>query len=259
MNRTLPIALSLIAPLLLAPAVQAAEPPISSYSAQFEAEVAGFKMGEIERSLRKHQDGVYEQTSLIYSTGLLSVFRPDRFEEHSYWRWQHNSPVPERYTYHFSGNKGDVYEELVFDWEKMQVNSTRDGKTTTLPIEKGVVDKLSYQVALVNDLRAGKKEFFYKVADRGDIRHIRYKLVGEEDIDTPWGEQHALKVKRVTLTNERITTLWFAPDLDYMVIKIVQDDNGTKMSGRITDLSIEGMNLVKVPGASDDEFIWPSD
>ena len=257
MTRPLLIALSLFAALLPASPVWAGEPPISSYKAEFEAEVAGFKMGEIERGLKKLDSGLYDQTSLVYSTGLLSVFRPDRFEEHSYWRWVDNGPVPERYTYHFSGNKGEFYEELKFDWEKMQVHSLRDGKTTTLPIEKGVVDKLSYQIALVRDLREGKKAFLYKVADRGDIRHIRYKVIGEETIETPWGKKRTVKVKRQTLTDERVTTLWFAPELDYMVIKLVQNDGGTEMSATITDLRIEGMNLVEVPRAP--EPIWPSD
>lgn len=257
MTRPLLITLLLLMPALLAAQSQAEQPPLSSYKAEFEAEVAGFKMGEIERGLNRLDSGLYDQTSLVYSTGLLSVFRPDRFEEHSYWRWQDNGPVPERYTYHFTGNKGEFYEELRFDWEKMQVHSLRDGKTTTLPLEKGMVDKLSYQIALVRDLRAGKKEFFYKVADRGDIRHIRYKVVGRDEIDTPWGRQQTVKVKRQTLTKERVTTLWFAPALDYMVIKLVQDDGGTEMSARITDLRIEGMDLVEAPKAP--EPIWPND
>lgn len=260
MTRYLLPALLLFSSTISAATPQKEAPPIASYTAHFIAEVSGMKMGEIERSLVKRENGLYEQTSLIYSTGLVSWFRPDRFEEHSYWHWKKDAPVPEQYTYHFTGNKGSVYEELDFDWNKMQVKSLHSDKTTTLKIEKGVVDKLCYQVALVRDLRAGKKEFFYKVADRGDIRHIRYKVIGEDDIDTPWGKQHAIMVQRQTLTKERITTLWFAPKLDYMVIKLVQDDNGTKMSALITDLKIEGMNLVKIPGYSVEEpFIWPSD
>jgi len=260
MIRPLQIPLFIFATALLATQSWAEAPPISSYTAHFEATVAGFKMGEIERSLKKHDNGLYEQTSQIYSTGLLSVFRPDRFEEHSFWHWKNNAPAPERYTYHFSGNKGEVYEQLDFDWDKMQVKSLREGKTTTLAIEDGVVDKLSYQIALVRDLRAGEKQFSYQVADRGDIRNIRYKVVGEEEIDTPWGKQRTVKVQRQTLTNERITILWFAPDLDYMVVKLFQDDNGTKMTAEITDLSIEGMSLVKAKSKSRKEsFIWPND
>lgn len=259
MTRLLLPALLLFASTLPAAQPQTEVPPITSYTARFEATVGGFKMGEIERRLRKNEDGLYQQTSLIYSTGLLSVFRPDRFEEHSYWRWENDAPVPERYTYRFTGNKGVVYEQLDFDWDRMEVKSLREGKTTVLDIEEGVVDKLSYQIALVRDLRAGKKEFFYKVADRGDIRHIRYKVIGEEQLDTPWGKRQTIKVMRQTETSERVTTLWFAPDLDYMVIKLVQDDSGTRMSATITELSIEGMNLVKVRNDSADTFIWPSD
>lgn len=259
MTRLLLPALLLFASTLPAAQPQTDVPPITSYTAHFEATVGGFKMGEIERRLRKNEDGLYQQTSLIYSTGLLSVFRPDRFEEHSYWRWKNDAPVPERYTYRFTGNKGVVYEQLDFDWDRMEVKSLREGKTTVLAIEEGVVDKLSYQIALVRDLRAGKKAFFYKVADRGDIRHIRYKVVGEEQLDTPWGKRQTIKVMRQTDTSERVTTLWFAPDLDYMVIKLVQDDGGTRMSATITELSIEGMNLVKVRNGSADTFIWPSD
>lgn len=260
MSRPLLTALLIFGLALPATQTNAAKPPISSYTAHFEATVGGIKMGEIERSLKKNKSGLYQQTSLIYTTGILSVFRPDRFEEHSFWYWKNNAPVPERYTYHFSGNKGDFYEQLDFDWDKMEVASLHKGKTTTLEIEDGVVDKLSYQIALVRDLRQGKKEFAYRVADRGDIRNIRYKVIGEDEIDTPWGKQHTIKVQRVTLTNERITTLWFAPDLDFMVIKLIQDDNGTKMSATITDLVIEGRELVMTPvKPQDDPFIWPID
>ncbi len=232
-------------------------PPITSYTALFDATVAGVNMGEIKRSLKKHDNGLYEQTSLIYTTGLLSVFRSDRFEEHSLWRWQDNAPVPERYTYHFSSSKGNIVEQLDFDWEKQQVKSLQNGNTVTLDIEKGTVDKLSYQIALVRDLRQGKKEFAYRIADRGDVRTINYKVIGEEEIETPWGKQHTVKVQRVTLTNERVTILWFAPDLDYMVIKLIQDDKGTKMSATIKELVIEGMKLVKSPNK--DTFTWPID
>ncbi len=260
MIRPLLTALTLLTFALSAIPSIAGEPPISSYTARFDATVSGVKMGEIERSLKKHKHGLYEQTSLIYTTGLLSVFRSDRFEEHSFWRWENNAPVPNLYTYHFSGNKGDFYEQLDFDWKKKEVKSLHEGKTTTLEIEEGTVDKLSYQIALVRDLRMGKKEFAYRVADRSDIRTISYKVIGEEEIDTPWGKQHTLKVKRVTLTNERVTVLWFAPDLDFMVIKLVQNDSGTEMSATIKELVIEGMKLVKTPEpAQDDPFIWPND
>lgn len=246
---------------LLAMPLQAKEPPITSYTARFDATVAGIKMGEIERSLKKNEDGLYQQTSLIYTTGLLSVFRTDRFEEHSFWRWKNNAPVPERYTYHVTSNKGDVYEQLDFDWEKKQVKSLRDGKTTLLNIEEGTVDKLSYQIALVRDLRQGKKEFTYRVADRGNLRTIDYKVIGQEEIETPWGEQLTVKVQRITSSEERITILWFAPSLDFMVVKLFQNDGGTKMTATIKELAIEGMKLVKkspIP-SSEDPFIWPND
>ncbi len=245
------------AALALSPFLAAEEqrdaPPLSTFTAKFEVEVAGIKMGEIKRTLKKHENGLYEQSSLIYTTGFFSVFRSDRFEEHSLWRWRDNTPIPERYTYHYTGgSKGEVFEQLDFDWQALKVKSLREGKTTTLDIEPGVVDKLSYQIALIRDLQAGKREFLYKVADRGDIRHIRYEVVGKETIDTPWGKKETLKVKRKTLTNERITILWFAPDLDYMVVKLIQNDSGTKMSAVITELRIDGMSVVKTaPSASE--------
>jgi len=246
---------------IVVPAAEQVPPPISTYTAHFEVEVAGIKMGEIERRLRLRKDGLYEQSSLIYTTGLLSVFRSDRFEEHSFWHWQDDTPVPQQYTYSYTGGrKGDVYEQLDFNWQKMTVDSLREGKTTELAIEPGVVDKLSYQVALVRDLRAGKKQFLYKVADRGDIRDIRYEVVGTEEVNTPWGKKKTIKVKRKTLTDERVTVLWFAPELDYMVVKLIQNDNGTEMSARITDLRIDGTRIVNKNVHHDDSpFILPND
>jgi len=258
----LAIAILLLTSPVFAQAAAGDTPPIATYTAHFEVKVAGIKMGEIERSLKARADGLYEQSSLIYTTGFLSVFRSDRFEEHSLWRWHDDILIPQRYTYSYTGgSKGDVYEQLDFDWQEMTVNSLREGKTTTLAVEPGVVDKLSYQVALVRDLRAGKKQFLYQVADRGDIRNIRYEVIGEESVSTPWGKKKTIKVKRKTLTDERVTVLWFAPDLDYMVVKLIQNDNGTEMSARITDLRIDNMKVVnETPSdASSTSVILPND
>jgi hypothetical protein len=44
-----------------------------------------------------------------------------------------------------------------------------------------------------------------------------------------------------------------------MVIKLVQDDSGTRMSATITDLTIDGLKMVKTSTGSTSPVIWPND
>jgi hypothetical protein len=111
----------------------------------------------------------------------------------------------------------------LFDWVKKRAN-TAGNKTGSVILKGGEFDNLNYQLALRCDLIAGKTEFIYPVVDRNEIDNLEFKIMGEEMLDTKLGKVNTVIVKRVRNNNNRITTLWFAKDKDYVMVKLLQEE-----------------------------------
>lgn len=209
-----------------------ADPAIQTFRASYTVQFNGFKVGELQRSLQRVGDDSYLSEIQAHTTGIASWFKPDVVTEQSRWRWLNGRPRPDSYYYHYSGRKKDVIEHQKFDWEQMQLSSLRDGKTTHLALESGVLDKLSFEIAMQLALHQGITKGLFPVAIRGKMTEYDFAVVAEESIVTgPFGKVGALKIQRGN------TTLWLAPQQHYMLVKIEQRDGNNRATSYITDVS----------------------
>jgi len=115
-------------------------------------------------------------------------------------------------------------QETLFDWKNKKAISTRGDSTRKVNLQGNELDELNYQLTLRCDLQAGKTEFHYSVVDWNEIDNLEFKVVGEEKLDTELGLVDTVVVKRIRNNNNRITTLWFAKDLDYQMVKLLQEE-----------------------------------
>lgn len=210
--------------LLALPSFAATRP----YSADYTVHYNGFKIGEMRQRYSAGKNGQWVLETEMKTTGLLSWFKSDKVTERSSMQFENGVPHPLRYSYHYRGNHKEVVERLDFDWQKNTITSLRDGKTTTLRLPPEVQDKLSYQIAMRHDLRNGKKDFLYRVADRSKIEEYELQVVGAEPQVTSFGTVDTVVVKKGT------TTLWLAKDYDYLVVKIEQKEDGNTATSYIT-------------------------
>jgi hypothetical protein len=118
-------------------------------------------------------------------------------------------------------NKSDM--TTLFDWTKKHA-TTRGNKTGDVALKGGEFDNLNYQLALRCDLIAGKTEFFYPVVDHDEVDDLQFKIIGEEVLETKLGKLNTVVVKRVRNNNNRTTTLWFAKDMNYLIVKLLQEE-----------------------------------
>lgn len=192
------------------------------FTARYSVHVNGFKVGEIERNLKVASDGQYVLENLMYTTGLVALFKKDRALERSTWTFDNNVVKPVGYYAHYTGRSKDVTERIDFDWTNNTALSLRDGKTKAIELVSGAMDKLGHQIILRGDIAAGKKHIEYPIADRGEIKPYVYDVLGREDVVTARGTVNAIKVRKGT------TTFWLAPQWDYLLVKLVQEnDDGT--------------------------------
>ncbi|MGM0595207.1 MAG: DUF3108 domain-containing protein [Pseudomonadota bacterium] len=198
------------------------------FDAKYEVEYNGFKVGEMRQSLKKRDDGTYLMQTEAYATGVAAWFARDRVIERSIWRYHEGVIRPLSYRYHYAGGrKKELEERLEFDWEAMKVNSSYKGREEQLPLSVGVYDKQLYQLVLRHELGQGKRRFEYAVADRGRLRDYHFELVGEEQIETPFGKMNAVKLRKED------AELWLLRAFDYLVARLEKSDDGDHMVSRI--------------------------
>ena len=198
-------------------------PVHSVYRASLEKGIP-FK-GQATRSIEQRKDGSWD-----FSFNVDSFFAHIRESVH--FRWNGYQVIPLHYEYALTGwavpDRGAV---LDFDWKKKQVRNDVKNKPWFMDIHEGVLDRLGFQLQLRQDLKAGKRHMVYDIADGGKLKNYEFAVVGEEDLDThEHGRVHTIKVDQVRDPGKkRETHLWFAPQWDYLLVRMIQiEGDGTK-------------------------------
>ncbi|KAA0875150.1 DUF3108 domain-containing protein [Nitrincola tapanii] len=218
---------SLISPSLLAASLT---PFKATYTHELNAGIS--VSGEAVRELSQTENGDW-LLAIEASAMVASIKETTRFtaKDHQI------QPLEYDYQRRVLGKRRAAH--LSFDWDSGKVTTDIDNKPWKMNIQPGVHDKLSYQMQLPLDLAQGAKQMRYEVADGGQIQTYQFKVVGEEQIQTPMGDFTAIKVARDRGEgSERETYLWLAPALDYMVVRLHQiESDGKEYSLLLKSLS----------------------
>ncbi|WP_236234319.1 DUF3108 domain-containing protein [Pseudomonas tohonis] len=198
--------------------------------------------GTAGRSLKKLDDGRwqldFEASMLVASLTETSVFR-----------LENNAFLPQTYRFNRSGLGKSKQIELDFDWGEKQVIGSDRGNQVRVPLNRGLVDKSTYQLVLQHDVAAGKKSMSYQVIDGDEVETYDFRVLGEEKVETKAGTVDAIKVERVRdpTQSNRKTMLWFAKDWGYLLVRLNQvEKDGKEYQIMLKDGTVDGR---KVEGA----------
>lgn len=210
---------------------------IPDFSANYLVRLNGIQAGELKRTLKTEEQGLRRFTSVSQAKGVFSFFKPDVIEETSVWSLKDDRVLPQKYLYLRTGGKKDKYLQMLFDWNKKQVSIDDKEQPWVLDIETGVLDKLVYQISLMRDLDKGKDKVNYLIADGGHLKTYQIQVLGKETITTPLGKIETLKLTRHRdKPKDRETTLWCAPALDYLPVKLEHVEDGTTFTALLRRL-----------------------
>lgn len=178
--------------------------------------------GKAERSLIKNDDGSYRLTTAA-SAMVASL------TESSLFRLVEDQIKPSHYYYQRKVLNKKRHVEVAFDWPNQQVTNTAEGSDWAMDIVPYTLDKqsvqlrLQYDLAIIEPLKGTVYE--YQVADGGQLKNYRFVADGEDLIETPLGTYRSARIRRDRgASTERETLIWFAPALDYSIVRIVQTE-----------------------------------
>ncbi|MCY1409524.1 hypothetical protein D3C76_760750 [compost metagenome] len=225
----------LFAVALLALPVHAAD--LKPFSASYTADWKQLPMsGTAERSLKETGNGVwtlsFKASMMIASLSEVSTLSVDK-----------DVLLPKTYNFERGGLGKAKKVDLDFDWSSKMITGTDRGDPVKLPLNRGILDKSTYQLALQHDVAAGKKSMSYQVVDGDEVDTYDFRVLGTEMVETKAGKVEATKVERVRdpTQSKRITVLWFAKDWDYLLVRLQQvETDGKEYNIMLLDGSVDG-------------------
>ncbi|WP_395343400.1 DUF3108 domain-containing protein [Ningiella sp. W23] len=193
---------------------------IRPFESHFVAYYDGKDVGEARLSLRQLEDERYE---LSYQSKVSKFFLSDRRYEQSVFSVEDDALVPHSYEYKREGTGPNKNLSVSFDKQNKRIlvdNEMRYDWNDEL-------DNQLFRYDLSQQLKTEKSNFdYYFINYRGERRHYNLQVQEIENVSLPFGEMEAVKVKINRETNKRVTYAWFAPDLDYSLVRLQQFKSG---------------------------------
>ena len=223
MNDKLLLVCLLLILLILLPGInQQVAAELKEFNTEYIGELQGlpFKV-QVQRSLRKLEKGTYQLASS--ARGMLITV-----SEVSEFTMADGRVVPMHYLYQRKGIGKNKHESAYFNWSDLTVES----KGSLLDIQPGTLDKLLYQYQLREDVRLFMSQqealigspnppsLVYQILDAGRLKEYRFRVTGQEQLDTPLGDTTTVRVERVRADDKRQTSLWLATEHDYLLVRL---------------------------------------
>ncbi|MBC7183857.1 MAG: DUF3108 domain-containing protein, partial [Marinobacter sp.] len=173
--------------------------------------------GSAKRTLTSQGNDIW-----LYRTDVNSFIAD--IDESLIFRWKDGQVVPMRYRYRLSGFLvQDRKHSIDFDWSERVAAVVYKGKSFQVELEDGVLDPLGYQLQLHQDISNGKREMAYRVLDGRSIDTERFAVVdGKAMIREGNKTTTTLKAEKVREDSSRQTLMWFSPDQNYLLVRLLQ-------------------------------------
>ena len=122
--------------------------------------------------------------------------------------------ITDKRTLNFDQVSGLLTSTGKFEWSK------------DLPVNENVFDPLNVQIQIRKNIIAGMKEFSLMLPDlkTGAIEANNYKVVENGEFEVEGTNYPCMIVERIRLQDDRTTRYFLASDLDYLIIKVEDED-----------------------------------
>ncbi len=195
---------------------------IPAFTAQYSILHSGKTVGEATRQLSYLDNGLAQYS---YHTDIEWLIFSDTREETSIVKLEGNKVIPTHYEYTREGTGSDKHYKWRYDIDKNSaVNELKDRKKT-IKFPDNIQDSLSYHLQhRLNMMTSPAQEHFVYpvIKTSGSIKNYVYQYDGEEDLMLPYGLVKTIRLKREVIEKKRVTYAWFAPELNFLLVKLHQ-------------------------------------
>ncbi|MGA2565159.1 MAG: DUF3108 domain-containing protein [Steroidobacteraceae bacterium] len=176
----------------------------------------------VSRVKLEHRAGdiwVYSSSSEPRGLGMLYPLRPVM---RSVLRVSPEGVRPLSYQATDGTSANERGADLKFDWDAMRVTGVYESVPVDLPLERGVQDDLSIQIALLLALRQGRAPGDLLLIDKNTVRRYSYSRENDETITTRLGPTQTIVFASQHEDSPRVTRFWCAPSKGFVPVRVQQ-------------------------------------
>ncbi len=195
--------------------VAAPAPFVAKFAIEWKGITAGFSTLELIRTAPDR----YTYRSRNLARGIFRLAFPDAISQESTLSIVNSEVRPLSYHADDGERDSDKAVTLQFDWQARRVTGIAEKKPVDLALQSGTQDSLSVQIALMQELAAGRSPKSFWLIDDDAIKEYTYTREGTEILDTPLGKLEAIIYRSERAGSDRVTRLWLAPSLGYLPVR----------------------------------------
>lgn len=194
---------------------------LQPFKAVYKAFRNGSELGHALMQLQKQGD----HYKLYYESDVSMFFLSDRRTETSLFRFADGDFQQIEYQYVREGTGRDKALNLKFNAETQKI--TKDDKDVFN--WQGEWDNQLYRFDLQRKIKEQASDISYNLINyRGQLKTYGFEIIGEEVLELPFGKLNTIKVRTIRASKKRETFSWFAPDLNYQLVRLQQFKKGNE-------------------------------
>ncbi|WP_066800497.1 DUF3108 domain-containing protein [Moraxella oblonga] len=202
---------------------------LSGFTATYAVKADG-KSGTATRTLTKNGNN-YNYTVKGSAGGIASINQSANFS------LSNGKILPSNATMSVKVLGVGNTHSVQFNNNAKTVASTYKGKTENLKMTAQAYDDLSLESQIRQEMINGKFSGTYHLVKKKAIETTKFKKSGKSTLTVPAGTYEVIRIDRVHEDNDRATSFWVAPSLNYVPVKVSQINNGKTISMELTKVN----------------------
>lgn len=195
----------------------------NSFQASYAVIKSGINLGEMQANLVYTNDS-YTYLKKTQANGIAAFLSGDTLTERSSGTKQGPLLRSENYSYYHKNKRKDRLDQFTIS-RHTQVKGQYKNEAYELTVPQDTLDPALLELRLMDDL-ANNRPLSYRITEKGKLKTYQFQRQGKEILTLPAGQYECVKISMARSDDDRSTTIWLAPELNYLPVKIRHDEKG---------------------------------
>lgn len=213
---------------------------INNFSADYDLYHSGLFVGQSKRVLHS-TNTLSTFTSVSKTAGIAAWFFDIDITEISQLQLKKNQLSFLSYRYDEKDkDKHKTYELKLNNTQQFYNSHTKK----YYPVTSNLHDTLGFSVAIMQDLKAGKRELIYQIAEKDNLKTYILKYIKTEKLPSAQGEINTLKMEHFDPQSKYRFTFWCAEEMNFLPVRISNiKQNGDEILLNLTHYNQKPVNM----------------
>ncbi len=202
----------------------------TGFQATYAVVKSGLELGEMNANL-VYAGNKYTYLKQTKANGIAAFLSGDELTERSSGLRQGKRLNSQQYLNRHKNRRKERRDQFTFT-RPTRVSGQYQGENYSLNVPNGTIDPALMELRLMDDLSANRP-LSYRITEKGKLKQYQFRRLGQETLNLPAGKYNCEKIQVIHDGGERSTTVWLAPELNYVPAQIRHNEKGDIIETRL--------------------------